>query len=82
MGVVDTCGKFATGINDTSETGGKICRQVSLISVANLPPVWLIRAAILLLVSLTPVENLPLVLLILVVNLELRISPSEFSKKI
>jgi hypothetical protein len=25
-GIVDTGGKFATGINNTSETGGKICR--------------------------------------------------------
>jgi hypothetical protein len=25
-GIVDTVGKFATGINNTSETGGKICR--------------------------------------------------------
>jgi hypothetical protein len=41
-GVIDTCGKFATSINNTSETGGKICRQVSLIPVANLPPVLLI----------------------------------------
>jgi hypothetical protein len=24
--VVDTGGKFATGINNTSKTGGKICR--------------------------------------------------------
>jgi hypothetical protein len=26
-GIVDTGGKFATGINNTSETGGKICRR-------------------------------------------------------
>ena len=26
-GVVDTGGKFATGINNTRETGGKICRR-------------------------------------------------------
>ncbi len=26
-GVVDTGGKFATGINSSSETGGKICRR-------------------------------------------------------
>ncbi len=26
-GVVDTGGKFAAGINNTSKTGGKICRQ-------------------------------------------------------
>jgi hypothetical protein len=26
-GVVDTGGKFATGINNTSGTGGKICRR-------------------------------------------------------
>jgi hypothetical protein len=25
--IVDTSGKFATGINSTSETGGKICRR-------------------------------------------------------
>ncbi len=25
-GIVDTGGKFATGINNTTETGGKICR--------------------------------------------------------
>jgi hypothetical protein len=25
--IVDTGGKFATGINKTSETGGKICRR-------------------------------------------------------
>jgi hypothetical protein len=24
---VDTGGKFATGVNNTSETGGKICRR-------------------------------------------------------
>ncbi len=48
-GVVDTCGKFAAGINDTSGIGGKL-PPVSLIPVANLPPV-----------SLTSVANLPLV---------------------
>jgi hypothetical protein len=26
-GVVDAGGKFATGINNTSETGGKVCRR-------------------------------------------------------
>jgi hypothetical protein len=26
-GVVDTGGKFATGINNTSEIGGKVCRR-------------------------------------------------------
>ncbi len=26
-GVIDTGGKFATGVNNTSETGGKICRR-------------------------------------------------------
>jgi hypothetical protein len=26
-GIVDTGGKFSTGINDTSGIGGKICRQ-------------------------------------------------------
>jgi hypothetical protein len=41
-GIVDTGGKFATGINKTTEIGGKICRPVSLIPVANLPPVSLI----------------------------------------
>jgi hypothetical protein len=25
--IVDTGGKFATGVNNTSETGGKICRR-------------------------------------------------------
>jgi hypothetical protein len=45
--VVDTGGKFAAGINDTSGIGGKL-PPVSLIPVANLPPV-----------SLTSVANLP-----------------------
>jgi hypothetical protein len=39
----DTGGKIATGINNTSETGGKNLPPVSLIPVANLPPVSLIR---------------------------------------
>jgi hypothetical protein len=48
-GIVDTCGKFATGVNNTRGTGGKILPPVSLIPVANLPPV-----------SLTPVVHLDL----------------------
>jgi hypothetical protein len=51
--VVDTCGKFATGVNDiggkfaagANDTGGKL-PPVSTTPVANLPPV-----------SLTPVAN-------------------------
>jgi hypothetical protein len=31
-GVVDTGGKFATGINNTAETGGKICHRWSTLS--------------------------------------------------
>jgi hypothetical protein len=49
--------KFATGINNTSKTGGKICRRW-LTPVANLPPVPLLPAAILPPVSLIPVANL------------------------
>jgi hypothetical protein len=41
-GFVDTGGKFATGINNASESGGKILPPVSLIPVAILPPVSLI----------------------------------------
>jgi hypothetical protein len=37
----DTGRKFATGINNTSETGGKICRRFR-IPVVNLPTVSLI----------------------------------------
>ncbi len=70
--VIETSGKFATGINNTSETGGgKNLPPVSLILVANLPPVSLISAAILPPVSLTPVANFPPVSLILVVHLDL-----------
>ncbi len=39
-GVVDTGGKFAAGINDTSGIGGKL-PPVSLTSVANFPRVHL-----------------------------------------
>jgi hypothetical protein len=38
---------FATGINNTSEIGGKNLPPASLTAVANLPPVSLIPAAIL-----------------------------------
>jgi hypothetical protein len=41
-GIVGTGGKFANGINNSSKTGGKIFTPVSLIPVANLPPVPLI----------------------------------------
>jgi hypothetical protein len=43
-GVNDTGGKFAAGIivNNTRGTGGKILPPVSLILLANLPPVSLI----------------------------------------
>jgi hypothetical protein len=34
--VVDTAGKFDTGINNTSETGGKIFRRLALIPVVHL----------------------------------------------
>jgi hypothetical protein len=68
-GVAGTGGKFATGINNTSRTGGKIFHQ--FIPVANLLPVLLIPAAILPPVSLTPVANL---------HLDLRVR--EFSRKI
>jgi hypothetical protein len=37
-GTIDTDGRFATGINNTSITGGKIFVDI----VANLPPVSLI----------------------------------------
>jgi hypothetical protein len=47
---------FATGINNTSKTGGKIAAGV------------------------VPVANLPQVLLIPVVHLDLRISPRIFEK--
>jgi hypothetical protein len=78
-GIVDTGGIFATGMNNISETGGKICR-LSLISVANLAPVSFIPVAILPPVSLTSVANLPSVSLIPVVHLYLRISPQIFEK--
>ncbi len=89
-GVVYTGGKFATdvvdasgryhGLNNASETGGKICRRWrwyrwqncrrdSLLPVAILPPV-----------SLTPVANLPPVSLIPVVHLDWRVSPRIFEK--
>jgi hypothetical protein len=67
-GVIATGGKFATGINNTSETGRNL-PPVSLIAAEKLPPV-----------SLTPVANLPLVSLIPVVHLYLRISPRIFEK--
>ncbi len=53
---------------------------MSLIPVANLPPVSLIPAAILPPVTLTPVSNLPPVSLIPVVHLDSRISPRIFEK--
>jgi hypothetical protein len=71
---------FATGVNNTRGTGGKICRR-SVIDTGgkfaagvvdtggNLPPV-----------SLTPVANLPPVSLTPVVHLDLRISPRIFEK--
>jgi hypothetical protein len=31
VGIVDTGGKFATGINNASETGGKFCRRYTLV---------------------------------------------------
>ncbi len=58
--VVDTGGKFATGVNDT---GGKFATGVNDAS-GKLPPV-----------STTPVANLPPVSTTPVVHLELRISP-------
>jgi hypothetical protein len=53
--VIDTSGKFATGVNDTggkfaaavNDTSGNL-PQVSTTPVANLPPV-----------SMTPVANIP-----------------------
>ncbi len=56
-GVIDTRGKFTTGVNDTSNTGGKLT-----------------------VVSLIPLANLPLELLIPVVHIDLRIS-RKFLKK-
>jgi hypothetical protein len=53
---------------------------VSLISVANLPPVSLIPAAIAAGVVDTPVANLPPVSLIPVVHLTSQISPRIFEK--
>ncbi len=53
---------------------------MSLISVANLPPVSFLPAANLPPVSLIPVANLPPVSFIPVVHLDLRISPRIFEK--
>jgi hypothetical protein len=41
-GVIYTGGKFATGIINTSETGGKILPPLLVTLVANLQPVLLI----------------------------------------
>jgi hypothetical protein len=55
---------------------------VSLIPVANLPPVSLILAAILTPVPLTPVANLPPVSLIPMMHLDSRTSPRIFEKNL
>jgi hypothetical protein len=76
-GVVYTGGKYAAGVIDT---GGNL-PPASLTPVGNLPPVLFKPVANLPPVSTTLAnwwKNLPLVSLILVVHLELQISPRIF----
>ncbi len=75
-------GKFAAGVNDKTTLAKLVAKFAAGVvdMVANLPPVLLIPAAILLPLSLTLVTNWPPVSLIPMLHLDLRISPRIFEK--